>query len=59
MICSICHSDTKPLTLIQGTLICIDCLKKVTEETKKNEESLISNMASEIIKENSMKDIYD
>lgn len=45
--------------MIQGTVMCRDCLKKVTKEAKDSESSLIQNMANEIIKENTMSDVYD
>lgn len=58
-VCSICDKELTQVAMINGTVMCRDCLKKVAQETKKNEESLIHNMAEQIITKNSMRDLYD
>ncbi len=55
--CSVCF-NTSELTKIAGTIICKDCLKKVAETNRNNDNTLTEDMKNAIIK-NTMGDIYD
>lgn len=52
--CSVCWTDKPPLTVIAGTTICRECVKKLKDA--QSEEGLKAKIAEAIQKEN---DIYD
>jgi hypothetical protein len=56
--CSVCF-NTSTVTMIQGTVICQDCLKKAVETHKKSKDEEYNNLMSSIQKKISDKDIYD
>ena len=52
--CSVCFSG-KELTMVQGTIICKQCLSKAVENYKNNDENLVQNVEAIISKDD---DIY-
>lgn len=59
-VCSVCYKyNTQPLTIVQGNLICTQCLneaKKQIKVEKKDSEALPAEITNLVAKEN---DIYD